>query len=174
MNWSISIPVFAEDRPRDVKDIGEIAAYLNDPEDRAVCRELLTTVALRMKGGEFSLAGVAEALESLTPPQRRKALDKFRQAADLTSVEDEQHKRYLATRVPDRRDLELVVMPGGALVSRAHIEDETRRQQERAASLARKRQAQAAEGAVEAEHRRQREEAEAEELRRLTPHGVLP
>jgi hypothetical protein len=171
--FEIKLPVRDPDEPLNTKSIAELPMYVEDADDRAVTRQLL--MELLIAGAEdlgITIGLIDETLGALDKSVLRQGLNRLRVAAGLESVEDIPFERQHKMRVPDTRVEELVITPGGAIVSRLDIEDNTAREQARAASLAAQREAQAADQAADIQARRQYEQARHEQLRRETPHGV--
>ena len=167
MNFEIKLPIPAGHGADIIcpGDIGPLASYVDHLEDRYVTHKLFTTLALKANGHSLSLQGVADSLQAADPAQRRQLLDRLRQDAGLSSLEDERHEAWQRTRIPDTRAEELVVMPGGAIISHLDIEAGTAREQARATNTATLRAAQAAEAAVALEEHRQYQQAIAKPTR---------
>lgn len=153
--------------------IAELAAHVEDPDDRVVCREAFAFFKEAAGPGRSpTVEQIWQVLDDFDRDEKRALLGILRRRAGLSSLEEEQHKRFQHTYRPVLDDGPTVMLASGALAFQADIEAEERRQQELARSLAARREAEQAQRAPEAEEMRRREAARAEQIRHETPEGV--
>ena len=94
MSWQIRIP-HRNRRDAPLTDVGFDARHLEDPEDRAVTRELVLDAMLN--SGCETVGDLVDMVENAGPAQRRELLNKCRVAAGLETCEDaEAHEAFEA------------------------------------------------------------------------------
>jgi hypothetical protein len=161
-----------DDRPVSVGDVHDLAAVIDDDDGRAVTSSLL--FALLAITPRLSMAGIAEALDEISPQQRRALLDHHRKSAGLPSVEEAlAEERMAQPRIPDRRSHVIALSPAGVPIDVTLAEDEADRQREQARGRRVRREAREAEAADEAAARRAHQQAIHERDQREAPDGIV-
>jgi hypothetical protein len=132
-----------------VRTVAELPAHLEDPEDRAVCREYLDCLYRAAGSHGVTVGQAVELLETADEPSRVFWLDACRRVAGLPSLADARHQQRLQEvntmrnpfrglirpanesyfiEVPPTQPI-VGVRPGGALydIEQARVEDQKAR-----------------------------------------------
>jgi hypothetical protein len=176
MAGQIRIPVVNPDQRINRQAIADLPEYLSDEDDAAVCRQLLE-VAYR---ASFSLPGtttvgmLAEMIEKSEPDTRRFFLEAAEKISGVAEIKAEREREAAerAARIRQmHRPSRLVLTPTGYRdVAEERLEAD--RQQAELASLAAAREHEQQQREVEADRRREHQQARDEQARRELPEHL--
>lgn len=175
MELEIKLPVRDRDEVITAKTITEVPLLLDDADERAMCRELLTFVAHDVSPGHPVRVGmVEEILDSYSAAERRDVFDVLRKRAKLKRVSqlEAEHAHREAMKAP-RKMGTWGYSPSGAIIDLHEADTDAAKERARAESLAARRESERQDAEVNLAHARALEAEQTEQLRSQTPPGVL-
>jgi hypothetical protein len=119
--FDIKLPVGDPRQPLDAKAVSELPSFLEDPDDRAICRELLSGFLFNAGDSVKTIGALATVLDAADQPLRRRLLDVLRQRVGMPTTGEELAEHATRTHVPDTRPVRTVLLPSGALVAASGI-----------------------------------------------------
>lgn len=174
MTFEIQFPVRDPHELLTYRTINELPDHLDDPDDRAITREVLELFREAAGGKSCSIGQCDQVLADLTTDERRALLDICRKRTGLPSHDEaeQMRARAWAEANPRRWPLELRMTESGALIDAHEADADAASEQARQRSLAARRKAQRDERAIEAAATAEHQRALAEQARRETPIGI--
>jgi hypothetical protein len=176
-DWRIQIPFRSRSDP--LTGVADAAREL-PTDERAVVRQLVVD---EITGGSATTVGeLLDKIEKASPAVRRKMLDQARAGAGLPTtgkVEFEARHKFVQhsarlKAATDHRPLRLAYSESGGFIDLNERDDDIARERAKAESLRHIREDQLALRAVEAEAKRQLDEARVEQARREIPDPMFP
>lgn len=173
MALEIRLPVRDRSEVITTRTIVELPQLLDDPDERAIAREILIFASQDVgRGSPVTVGQVEEVFESFDLEERKGMLDVVRRRAGLARVKELEAARAQqeAQKAP-RLMGTWAYSPSGAIIDLGECDAESQSQRARAESLANRRESERRDAEVEAARIRDAEEARAEAFRSATPQG---